>query len=179
MSDLLIIGCVASKCDHPRQILDLYNSTLWKRRRAYAKREGRPFGVLSARYGLVRSDDPRRWDPYDLHISDLPDTAPCGAPSKNGMARLLCAYLHGAGRVGFASRFRQEQRGRHRYLTGGTIEVHAGQPYVDLVRHAVASHRQIDNLDVEHPVEGMQIGEQLRWYSQQLGGAVGKQEVLL
>lgn len=52
-----------------------------------------------------------------------------------------------------------------RVATPLVIEVHAGAPYVQRVRDAMAWARFGVQVDIEHPVAGMQIGEQLAWYN--------------
>lgn len=46
-----------------------------------------------------------------------------------------------------------------RRMTIDVIELHAGRPYLDALAPLV------EGITIEHPVAGLQIGEQLAWYS--------------
>ena len=51
--DVVLVGCVKSKRDHPSPASDLYTSALFRKARAYAESTGGPWYVLSAEHGLV------------------------------------------------------------------------------------------------------------------------------
>lgn len=63
---VILLGCVKTKLEGPAVAKDLYCSTLWKRRRAYAEASGQPWLILNAEHGLV--DPEQRLAPYDLAL---------------------------------------------------------------------------------------------------------------
>lgn len=148
---IILVGCVAGKRTTTSPASSLYTSPLFGLRRAFARersdRFGVPWGILSARYGVVSPSD---WlAPYNLKLSDLTEEG------KTRFAqRVVCGLYSLAGVP----------------LCGVTpplpddfvIEVHAGKPYVDALRAC------IEGGVISHPVEGLQIGEQLAWYKRHL-----------
>jgi Family of unknown function (DUF6884) len=66
---VLLLGCVKLKIDQRAPAKDLYCSTLWRGRRAYAEGSGHPWFILSAQHGLVDPDE--ELAPYDLALTDL------------------------------------------------------------------------------------------------------------
>lgn len=127
---------------------ELYSSPLFAARKAYAEAAGHEWAILSAQYGIVR---PRQLiQSYDTRINHRPDY--WGIAVKWELRRIEDLAV---------------------------IEVHAGKPYVDALIEAlqprhyekICSLKQDLNIEVEHPVAGLQIGEQLAWYkAQALGG---------
>lgn len=67
---LLLVGCVKTKLANPAPAKALYQSALLARRRAYAERTGRPWFVLSSRWGLVHPDEVIA--PYDMYLGNQP-----------------------------------------------------------------------------------------------------------
>jgi hypothetical protein len=69
MTEFVLVSCSKSKLDGMRRAGDLYEpSDIFGKRRTFAEREGVEWGVLSAKYGYLRS-----WEAvesYDKHISD-------------------------------------------------------------------------------------------------------------
>jgi hypothetical protein len=100
----LLLGCVKKKLEHEAPAKDLYSSQLWKGRRGYAESTGRPWYILSARYGLV--DAERLLEPYNLALSELP------AVERRAWGQRVVEQL--AERVS---------------LDGAVFEVHAGSDY--------------------------------------------------
>ena len=47
--DIILVGCVSQKGDRPVRARDLYVSSLWGKRRAYAEASGKPWMILSDR----------------------------------------------------------------------------------------------------------------------------------
>ena len=69
MTNFVLVSCSKSKLDGVRQARDLYEpSTIFKKRRRYAREKGDHWGILSAKYGYLRP-----WDAtpnYERHIMD-------------------------------------------------------------------------------------------------------------
>lgn len=69
MTEFVLVSCSKSKLTGTHRAEDLYEpSDIFGKRRAFAEREGAGWGILSAKYGYLRS-----WETvgsYDKHISD-------------------------------------------------------------------------------------------------------------
>ena len=142
LSNLILVGCVKSKHNHTSAAQDLYNSRLWRCRRAYAERSGFPWYILSARHGLLAPET--KIAPYDLALADLP------AVRRRTWSRRVLGDL-----TAMVSALR-----------GKSIELHAGKPYIeygleDGLREAGAIIRR----PLAHVVG---IGPQCKWYVEQL-----------
>jgi hypothetical protein len=133
--DVLLVGCVKSQRPGPARARDLFTSALFARRRRYAEAAGRPWFVISSRWGLVAPDEVIA--PYDVLLGDMP------ASYRHAWAEFVVAQL--AGRV---------------RLPGAVVEVHAGDHDVDALRTAVerAGATLID------PVDAHSIAAALAWY---------------
>lgn len=69
MTDFVLASCSKSKLDGTHRAEDLYEpSDIFGKRRTFAEREGVQWGVLSAKYGYLRSWEAT--ETYDKHISD-------------------------------------------------------------------------------------------------------------
>jgi hypothetical protein len=68
---LVIVGCGAAKRDSEAPAKDLYTSTYFQKKRAYAETIGDDYQILSAEHGLVPHDFVIK--PYETHIDDLDD----------------------------------------------------------------------------------------------------------
>ena len=136
-ADAIVLGCVKGKLHGRYRAADLYTSSLWARRRAYAEAAGQPWYVLSAKHGLLSPDDDVDW--YNLSMRDL---TPAARRAKGEAAAV---------QVGATARrtFRSNDR-----------RIHAGALYVGAIRPAI---KQRDGL-VTLPFTRLGIGEQLRWY---------------
>lgn len=73
---VILLGCVASKRDlAPDQRVearDLYDSPLWRARRAYAEASGAKWLILSARYGIIAP-----WVEIRTYDVTIRDRGPC------------------------------------------------------------------------------------------------------
>ena len=67
--DFLLLGSTLKQAAHPAKAKDLYSSTRFAKRRAYAEATGKPWALLSARHGLVQPDEVL--SPYDLSLESL------------------------------------------------------------------------------------------------------------
>jgi hypothetical protein len=145
---VVLVGCVSQKRPLeqderglPRHwpAADLYTSPLFRLRRSYAERHAPDaWAILSAQFGFLDPDEPTA--PYDFRLSER------NARERWAWARRCASRVSG---FGPASTIR--------------VELHAGELYcrdlaVELAR---------DGAEVVRPVQGMAIGEQLRWYRQQ------------
>lgn len=158
MSDVVLIGCVAAKLEYAAPAADLYCSPLFQKRRAYAEASGLPWFIVSALYGIVAPD--RVLEPYDVTLQDLPSVYQRPA----SWAGPMWAHRVGAGlrhELGYE---------RKQNVHGLTIELHAGAAYVALLLRELTSPHFTWQLEL--PVRGLGIGEQLAWYNAAARGSV-------
>ena len=142
MKKLVLVGCVKSKCDAPSAAKDLYDSPLWRSRRAYAERFGTDWYILSAKHGLV--DPEKTIAPYDLALTDL----------------------RAAERRTWSQKVLDDLAARVPELRGSTIEIHAGKAYA-----VFGLEDGLDKLGamVRRPLAHISgIGAQIAWYAEQL-----------
>jgi hypothetical protein len=66
---VVLVGCGKSKLDHAAPAKDLYTSSLFKKARAYAEREGDAWAILSAKNFLVMPDEVI--EPYEQEMGKL------------------------------------------------------------------------------------------------------------
>ena len=137
---IYLVSCVGQKRLVPAPARDLYTSPLFCKASAYVDRTGRPWFVLSAKYGLVHPDETIA--PYDLTLNTMP----------------VADRRRWAGSV-------LTQLAPH--LTNvGTVTFLAGQRYREFLEAPLRSR----GLEVSVPMEGLRIGEQLGWLSRELYG---------
>ena len=67
-ADVVLVGCVKTKLAHPARAADLYASPLFRGRRNYAEGSGRPWFILSSRWGLLTPEEVV--EPYDHYLGD-------------------------------------------------------------------------------------------------------------
>lgn len=149
-ADVILVGCTKTKRAERSTARDLYDpSDLFRRRRSYAEAEGRPWGILSAGAGVLHPG--QMIDPYDVTIAQRmkPDNDPRGW----AIGSIQAAYRL-AGRV--------TAEGLPDCSGPLTIEVHAGIDYVRTLELALPAFAS--TITIEHPVRGMQIGEQKAHY---------------
>ena len=143
LKKLILVGCVKSKRRTPSAAKDLYESPLWRSRRAYAERSGVDWYILSARHGLL--DPEKMTAPYNLALNDLSASE----------------------RRAWSKRVLDELSAKVPTFRGVIIEIHAGKAYAafgleDGLRKAGAQVRR----PLAH-VPG--IGTQIAWYGAQVG----------
>ena len=139
---LILLGCVKSKFNATRAAKDLYDSPLWRCRRAYAERLGVPWYILSAKHGLLAPDS--RIAPYDLALSDLP----------------------AAERRAWSERVLENLAAWVPVLNGNVIQIHAGKAYVEYgLEDGLRDAGAIVHRPLAHIVG---IGRQRTWYSARL-----------
>jgi hypothetical protein len=137
---LILVGCVKQKLDRPALAAELYTSTLFRKRRAYAEASGNPWAILSAQHGLVWPWDELR--PYDRTL-----TAMRQREREAWGARVAMSL-------------------RPHVAAGDVLEVHAGEAYLDgLWWPCSPSNMSGLRVKIETPLRGLAIGKQLAWYA--------------
>lgn len=139
--DAVLLGCVKTKDSRPRPAKDLYLSTLFRGRRGYAEASGRPWWIVSAKYGLVDPDQVIA--PYDTQIGQRP------LADRQALAAQVVARLT----VALGS------------LQGKVLELHAGDEYAEAIGPTLRQH----GAQLVRPLEGLGFGKQLAWYAERLG----------
>lgn len=134
---LVLVGCVKSKVSHPAPAKDLYNSTLWLKRRRYAEQSGMPWAILSAEHGMVDPDEVL--EPYDRYLG-----RESASFKRHWGEKTAAQVLDKATDLGVAA-----------------VEIHAGAPYVE---NGLRARLESAGVEVLWPVEGMAFGTQLAWY---------------
>ena len=139
--DLILVGCVKSKRDHASLARDIYTSSLWQGRRAYAEAHGCPWYILSAKHGLLAPDT---WiEPYDLALDSL--SAAKRREWSLGVLNDLAAQIE--------------------TLDGKVIEIHAGKLYAEFgLEKGLRDVGAVVRRPLEHVVG---TGCQIAWYREQ------------
>ena len=142
LTKLILVGCVKSKRDAPSAARDLYDSPLWRYRRAYAEQSGVPWYILSARHGLLAPETVIA--PYDLALTDL----------------------RAADRRVWLQRVLDDLAAKVPILRGTTIEMHAGKAYAD---YGLKDRLHQAGAKVHRPLAHMAgIGAQCAWYAERI-----------
>ena len=138
LTNLILVGCVKSKRIHISAAQDLYNSRLWRCRRAYAERSGNPWYILSAKHGLLTPET--MIAPYELSLADL----------------------SAAERRAWSQRLLDDLTGKVSPLRGISIEIHAGKHYIEYgLENGLREAGAIIRRPLAHVVG---IGPQCTWY---------------
>ena len=132
---LLIVESVTKKGTAPGPAKDVYDSRLWKARRRYAEESGVPWLILSARHGLLASDD--TIEPYELRLGDLDGNALEAIADR--VIRQLRSNWPPNGRV---------------------VEAHVRHEYGDRIAPVVIACGG----RLEQPLRGLSVCGQLSWY---------------
>lgn len=66
MHDIVLVGCGGSKLPYEAPAQDLYTSTLFRKSRAWAERNGERWFIVSAKHGLLLPTDVVA--PYDIQL---------------------------------------------------------------------------------------------------------------
>lgn len=152
--DILLVGCGKAKLDRPVPAEHLYTSTLFKKRRAYVSRRAEK---LKVPWAIVSAKMPGIWlpnqvvAPYDLNLKALSD-------------KQLSAWA-----TAVHARLRHHFYFGQPYQQHTVIEVHAGRAYADALVDAVRVG--FTSATISRPVDGLQIGELLKWYTDRLPDA--------
>lgn len=67
---LVLVACCGPKLKGEQIAMDLYQSDLFKKSRAYAEREGDEWAILSAKHGLIMPDEFVK--DYDVTLNEMP-----------------------------------------------------------------------------------------------------------
>jgi hypothetical protein len=152
---VVLIGCTKTKRAERSAGRDLYDpSDLFRRRRSYAEATGLPWGIVSARYGLV--EPTQVVDPYEMTIAQR-RTAEHG-----GTKHWARSVIRGAFRLAGMHATARDARGFAYFPEHLVIEVHAGIDYVRALEEVAGDYRS--GVTILHPVAGMQIGQQKAHY---------------
>lgn len=130
---IALVACVSKKNDKARPARDLYKSDWFLKASAYANRKSDNWFILSAKYGLV--DPETVIEPYDETLNKMPIKSRREWSKK--VLNSLIPQLGADDRVVFL----------------------AGMKYREFLVNPLRSH----GFQVEIPMEGLRIGEQLRW----------------
>ncbi len=134
-----LVACVSKKSSVPRPARDLYESDWFLKSSAYAEQTADQWFILSAKYGLV---DPQKViAPYDVTLNRMP------ANDRRVWAYRVMSELGNQVSKGDRIVFLAGEKYRERLI----------EPLEDL------------GCNVEIPMKGLRIGEQLRWLKQRVG----------
>lgn len=139
-----VVSCTKSKRDAAASPRDLYDeSAFFRKAREYADTHHDDWCILSAKHGLLDPDGPPI-DPYDDTLSGAP------AARKRDWAQHVATQL-------------QEE---HILDDADRLVFHAGRDYYD---ELIPILTDIDaTITTDTPTDGLQFGETLAWYNEQL-----------
>ena len=130
---VVLVSCVGQKLDTPAAAGDIYTSALFRGMRMYAERHSSRWFILSALHGVLSPE--QVIEPYEQTLNRM------GTKDRRqwaaGVRGRLSEILH----------------------PGQSITVLAGERY----REGVVPFLRERGFHVEVPMEGLRIGEQLRW----------------
>ena len=135
---IYLLSCVGQKRSAPLHARDLYTFPLVPQGSHLCGRDGQPWFILSAQYGLVHPDE--MIAPYDLTLNTMPV-----ADRRQWASRVLTQleqHLNGIRSVTFL----------------------AGRRYREFLEPSLRSR----GLVVSIPMEGLRIGEQLSWLTREI-----------
>jgi hypothetical protein len=136
---VFLVSCVSEKRSVPTPAKDLYISTWFKKARRYVEHTGSSWFILSAEHGLISPD--RVVAPYEKTLNTMPiDERRIWAQRVSERLEKVVPQLE---RVVFF----------------------AGQRY----REFLSAHLRNRNILIEVPMQGLRIGEQLRWLGRRDG----------
>ena len=138
-SELYLVSCVNKKAPTPRKAKDLYDSPWFGKAKTYVESTKQRWFILSAKYGLVEPNC--EIDPYDRSLNSMPiEERKEWAEDVSNELRLHIADID-------------------------TIYILAGQRYREFL---VPKLRDYDDVNICVPMEGLRIGEQLRWLDERI-----------
>ncbi len=154
----VLVGCGATKREDACEARDLYTGPLFTASRRYAEASGLPWLILSAKHGIIRPD--RVIAPYDMTAAQRLKARK--HPTLRARAWAWDDWLFPAVRCPLLT-MPGEWDGEL------VIELHAGNDYARLLRFALEWGMAPDwcsSVTIEEPLQGLQIGERLRWYKE-------------
>lgn len=143
---VVLIGCGKSKLSHSAAAEDLYTGPIFRARRQYAEETGKPWAILSARYGLVTPS--RHLDPYDVSLEAMP------------------LVDQRAWAVGVVAQILDDLPDDAHSLYRTCFEIHAGELYADRLYDLLIA----TGFSASWPVKGLQQGQLLHWYAERRRG---------
>lgn len=137
---VILVSCTKRKLDDGlHPAKDLYQSTWFKLARAYAEASGYDWYILSAKHGLLNPG--QCIAPYDTSLHEM------SAHQRKLWAVRVCEILKPV------------------VSTDHIVEILAGNVY----RQHLAELLPLDGYIISTPLIGMGIGQQQRWFKNQLG----------
>lgn len=136
--NIALVACVSRKHSRPLPARDLYISDWFRKASAYAMRVTDEWYILSAKHGLVAPDT--IIEPYDETLNRMP------AATRRAWAKRVLKDLDQI------------------LQPGDRVVILAGERY----RKDLIDPIQQMGCSIEIPMQGLKIGEQLRWLKQQL-----------
>ena len=137
IGDVILVGGVRTTTHHAAPAAYLYTGALFARRRRYAEAAGRPWFVLSGRWGCVAPDEIVA--PAELTLGDMPPAY------RHGWAEHVVGSLAGV-----------------LPLAGAIVEIHAGDQVIDALRGAF----EREGAALADAVDAHSLAETLTWYDQ-------------
>jgi hypothetical protein len=135
-----LVGCTKTKADQSCQPVELYEpSVLFQKRREYVEENCDDWLILSAKHRVL--------EPYGGAIEPYNETL-------NRMTKKQKRF--------WSIKVTEELGERGMLESGVTFEFHAGKDYYRWVVELLEGKP----VDCRVPMEGMQIGEQLSWYTE-------------
>lgn len=132
-ASLCLVSCVKWKLDRPAPAKDLYTSDLFVKTRRFVEIQDKPWLILSAKHGLV--DPNKEIAPYEKTLNKMDKAARRAWAA--AVLNALEPHLAGVRAVVFL----------------------AGERYREFVAPALSER----GIEVQVPMQGMRIGEQLAW----------------
>lgn len=139
LKTVYLVSCVKGKQTSVAAAKDLYTSALFRKARAYVEPTGMPWFILSAEYGLLHPD--QRIAPYEKTLNKMRSW------ERKQWAKKVIGQM--------------EQK----LPKAEQIVVLAGEKY----REHLMSYLRSKASSVEAPLKGLRLGEQKRWFNEQVG----------
>ncbi len=135
-ADIVLVGCSGSKAARPARAADLFTGAAFGKARDLAIGRGKPWYVISAKFGLLHPDE--LIAPYDVYLPKQ------SARYRSAWGSWVVAQL-----------------GERHQLRGAVVETHAGSAYCEPLIGPLAEA----GATLTQPLDGLRLGERLAWYS--------------
>ena len=130
---IFLVSCVSKKLPKPSIAKDMFISDLFKKSRTYVESTGKPWFILSAKYGLVNPE--KRISPYDKTLNKMPKEK--RRKWTDGVLDQLLPHLDGV----------------------NSVVILAGKRYREFLEPELSNR----GFNVCVPMRSLQIGNQLSW----------------
>ncbi|MDK3256583.1 DUF6884 domain-containing protein [Blastococcus capsensis] len=137
---VVLVGCSGSKAPGPAPAAELFTGVAFRKARDLAARSGKPWYVLSAKFGLLHPDEVIA--SYDAYLPKQ------SARYRSAWADWVVAQL-----------------GERHALRGMTVEAHAGGAYCEPLIRPLANV----GATLTQPLAGLGLGRRLAWYGSSPG----------